>query len=143
MAARGLALAVTALGLSVVGLSGQGATLQERLGHPADARLLVIHADDLGMSHSVNRATFEAFENGWITSASVLVPCPWFPEVARWAQTHPDADLGIHLALNSEWTGFRWGPISSRDAVRSLLDGDGYLPLLETDVVARAKPAEI
>jgi predicted glycoside hydrolase/deacetylase ChbG (UPF0249 family) len=143
MPARGFAAIVTTLGVSIVGLFGQGATLQERLGHPAGARLLVIHADDLGMSHSVNRATFEAFENGWITSASVLVPCPWFPEVARWAQAHPDADLGIHLALNSEWTGFRWGPISSRDAVSSLLDSDGYLPLLETDVVARAKPAEI
>ena len=111
-------------------------TLQERLGHPADARLLVIHADDLGMSHSVNRATFEAFENGWITSASILVPCPWFPEVARWARAHPDADLGIHLALNSEWTGFRWGPVGPRDAAGSLVDRDGYFPMLETDVVA-------
>ncbi len=136
---------------SIVGLvacfawstAGQSPTLQERLGHPPDARLLVIHADDLGMSHSVNRATFEGFENRWITSASILVPCPWFPEVARWARTHPAADLGIHLALNSEWTGFRWGPLSPRDAVSSLLDPDGYFPLLETDVVTRAQPAEI
>jgi hypothetical protein len=134
---------VTALTISAVGTTGQAPTLQERLGHPADARLLVIHADDLGMSHSVNRATFEAFENGWITSASILVPCPWFPEVARWARAHPDADLGIHLAVNSEWTGFRWGPVGPRDAVSSLLDPDGYFHLLETDVVARARPAEI
>src|SRR5262245_39768953 len=77
-------------------------TVQERLGYPATARLLVIHADDLGMNHSVNRATFEALEKGWITSASILVPCPWFPEVARWAKDHPNADLGIHQALNSE-----------------------------------------
>ena len=95
------------------------------------------------MSHSVNRATFEALENSWITSASILVPCPWFPEVARWARAHPTADLGIHLAVNSEWTGFRWGPLSPRDAAGSLLDRDGYLPLLEDDVVARAKPADI
>jgi predicted glycoside hydrolase/deacetylase ChbG (UPF0249 family) len=134
---------VAALALSAAGTASQRPTLLDRLGRPSDARLLVIHADDLGMSHSVNRATFEAFENGWITSASMLVPCPWFPEVARWAHAHPDADLGIHLALNSEWTGYRWGPVSARDGVASLLDRDGYFPLVETDVVARARPGEI
>jgi predicted glycoside hydrolase/deacetylase ChbG (UPF0249 family) len=115
----------------------------ERLGHPPSARLLIIHADDLGMSRSVNRATFEALEQGWITSASVMVPCPWFPEVAKWAKANPTADLGIHLVLNSEWTGYRWGPLSSRDKVPSLLDPEGYLPLVETAVVARARPAEV
>lgn len=120
-----------------------GQTVQERLGHPKDARLLVIHADDLGMSHSVNRATLEALEKGWITSSSILVPCPWFPEVAAWARTHPQADLGIHLALNSEWTTFRWAPLSPRDAVPSLLDADGYLPLVETTVGEKAKAAEV
>jgi chitin disaccharide deacetylase len=143
MLLRGLAGIVAAVALLTAGTAGQGATVQERLGHPADARLLVIHADDLGMSRSVNRATFEAFENGWITSASILVPCPWFPDVARWARAHPAADLGVHLALNSEWTGFRWGPISGREAVPSLLDPEGYFPLIEADVIARARPAEI
>jgi predicted glycoside hydrolase/deacetylase ChbG (UPF0249 family) len=117
-------------------------TVQERLGYPVDARLLIIHADDLGMNHSVNRATLEALEKHWITSSSILVPCPWFPEVARFAKTHPDADLGIHLALNSEWTDVRWGPVSPKDKVSSLLDQQGYLPLLETDVAAHAKPKE-
>src|SRR5882672_12949657 len=117
-------------------------TVQERLGYPTTARLLVIHADDLGMNHSVNRATFEALEKSWITSASILVPCPWFPEVARWAKDHPNADLGIHQALNSEWTTLRWGPLSPSDNVSSLVDANGYLPL-DTDVVTRnAKPAE-
>jgi chitin disaccharide deacetylase len=120
-----------------------GRTVQERLGYPASARLLVIHADDLGMAHSVNRAIFEAFENHWITSASVLVPCPWFPEVVTWAKAHPDADLGIHLALNSEWTTFRWRPISAAERVPSLLDAAGYFPLEETDVAARAKIPEV
>jgi predicted glycoside hydrolase/deacetylase ChbG (UPF0249 family) len=118
------------------------ATVQERLGHPATARLLVIHADDLGMAHSVNRATFEALRLGWVTSASILVPCPWFPEVVRFARAHPEADLGIHLALNSEWTTVRWGPVSPLDRVRSLLDPDGYFPLLETTVAERALPEE-
>jgi len=118
-------------------------TVQERLGYPATARLLVIHADDLGMSHSVNRATFEALEKGWITSASILVPCPWFPEVARWAKQHPEADLGIHQALNSEWTGFRWGPISGAAKAPSLVDEGGYLPLETPAVAQNAKPAEV
>jgi predicted glycoside hydrolase/deacetylase ChbG (UPF0249 family) len=117
-------------------------TVQERLGYPASARLLVIHADDLGMNHSVNRATIAALENHWITSASILVPCPWFPEAARWAKQHPDADLGIHQALNSEWTGLRWGPVSSKDKVASLLDPDGYLPLDTPEVTKNAKAAE-
>src|SRR4051812_11063058 len=118
-------------------------TVQEKLGYPASARLLVIHADDFGMAHSVNRATAGALENGWVTSASILVPCPWLPEVARWAQAHPQSDLGIHQALNSEWTDLRWGPVSSREKVPSLLDKQGYLPLLETQVAQQANPAEV
>ncbi len=118
-------------------------TVQERLGYAVSARLLVIHADDLGMDHSVNRAIFEALEKGWVTSASILVPCPWFPEVVRWAKDHPDADLGIHQALNSEWTSFRWGPVSAKDKVPTLLDPDRYLPLETPAVAQNAKLSEV
>ena len=107
------------------------------------SRLLIIHADDLGMEHTVNRATFEALEKGWITSASILVPCPWFPEVARWAKDHPQADLGIHLALTSEWTDIRWGPISGIGKVPSLVDAHGYFPLDTPDVAKNAKMPEV
>jgi chitin disaccharide deacetylase len=126
-------------------LSAQSQTksVQERLGYPATARLLILHADDFGMNHSVNRAISEAIEKKWITSASILVPCPWFLEAANFAKAHPDADLGIHQALNSEWTQFRWGPVSSRDKVSSLLDAQNYLPLDTPDVVKNAKPAEV
>ncbi len=117
--------------------------LAERLGYPASARLLIIHADDLGMTHSVNRATFLALEKGWITSASILVPCPWFPEVARWAHDHPNADLGIHLALTSEWTDLRWGPISGAGKVPSLVDAQGYFPLDTPEVDQNAKMPEV
>ena len=118
-------------------------SVQERLGYPANARLLIIHADDFGMNHSVNRATSEALLNHWITSASILVPCPWFLEAADFAKAHPDLDVGIHQALNSEWTTFRWGPVTSKDQVPTLLDDQGYLPL-DTPVVAKnANPAQV
>jgi len=139
----GLAAATAVLAVPQGPAVGQERSTQERLGYPASARLLVVHADDLGMAHSVNRATFDALERGLVTSASILVPCPWFPEVARWAQSHPEADLGIHLALNSEWTGYRWGPVSSDGEVPSLLDANGYLPLTEPMVVSRARIQEV
>ena len=118
-------------------------SVQERLGYAPGARLLIIHADDFGGAHAINRATFDALEKGWITSASMLVPCPWFPEAARWAKNHPDADLGIHLALTSEWTDYRWGPVSPADQVPTLLDGEGYMPLQETVPAQRGRPEEV
>jgi len=118
-------------------------TVAERLGYPADARLLVLHADDFGMSHSANRAIMEALEKRWVTSASILVPCPWFSEVARWAKAHPDADLGIHLDLNAEWTTYRWRPVSPQLPGSGLLDEEGYLPLTQDYVVKHAKVSDV
>lgn len=137
-----LLVCCSAASLDAQAVSADGRSVQERLGYPASAKLLILHADDFGMSHSVNRATMLALENGWVSSASILVPCPWFQEVARWARSHPNADLGIHLALNSEWTTLRWGPVAGRTAVPSLLDAEGYLPL-ETNVVQKEDTAEI
>lgn len=128
---------------SVQQQTAKALTVPQRLGYKASARLLVIHADDLGMNHSVNRATFEALEKGWITSASILVPCPWFPEVARWAKEHPNADLGVHLALTSEWTDLRWGPVSGASRVPSLVDSHGYFPLDTPEVAQNAKMSDV
>src|ERR1041384_7906517 len=97
-------------------------SLLERLGYPADAKLLIIHADDLGMAHSVNAATIKSFERGLVNSGSIMVPCPWFSEIAAYARAHSKADLGLHLTLTSEWKFFRWGPVLSKDRVTTLLD---------------------
>jgi len=104
----------------------EGKTVAERLGYAKDAKLLIVHDDDLGMSHSVNSAAIAALESGSINSASIMVPCPWFPEIADYARTHLDADFGLHLTMTSERVYVRWGPVASRDTVPSLLDANGY-----------------
>src|SRR5580698_8483817 len=123
--------------------SAKSKTVAESLGYPANSRLLIIHADDFGMMHTVDRAIMEALEQHWVTSASILVPCPWFPEVAVWAKAHPDADLGVHLALNSEWTTYRWGPVSPQPRGSSLLFEDGYLPSTTEFVESHAKMTDV
>ena len=111
--------------------------LAARLGHPADAKLLIVHADDLGAAHSVNAATFKAFETGLLNSASIMVPCPWLPEAAEYARRHPEADLGLHLTLTSEWKTYRWGGVLSRDRAPTLYGPEGYLYPTEAEAAAR------
>src|SRR3954470_10412848 len=79
----------------------QEKNLAEKLGYSKDAKLLILHADDVGLSHSENSATVTAFEKGGISSASIMVPCPWFPEIAAYAKQHPEFDWGIHLTFTS------------------------------------------
>ena len=104
-------------------------SLAERLGYARDAKLVIVHADDLGMTHSVNAASMKGLETGLVNSASMMVACPWFPEMADYAKTHTDADLGLHLTLTSERVFYRWGPVAPRDKVPTLVDENGYFHL--------------
>jgi predicted glycoside hydrolase/deacetylase ChbG (UPF0249 family) len=123
-------------------MPAQNKTVAERLGYPADSKLLIVHADDLAVAHSVDTASFDALNKNAVTSASVMVPCAWLTEVASYAKDHPDADLGLHLTLTSEWKVDRWGPAESRNKVTSLLDPLGYLWPETLLAVRNAKPEE-
>jgi predicted glycoside hydrolase/deacetylase ChbG (UPF0249 family) len=124
-------------------LPAQTRSIAERLGHPANSKLLILHADDLGAAHSVNAASFDALDKGAISSASVMIPTPWIAEVAAYARTHPNADLGLHLTLNAEWETYKWGSVESKDKVPSLLDSAGVFPNETAPVAARAKADEV
>jgi predicted glycoside hydrolase/deacetylase ChbG (UPF0249 family) len=134
-------VAVLSMVLSVTA-SSQTKTTAERLGYPADSKLLILHADDLGVAHSVNVASFAALDAKAVSSASIMMPTPWVTEVAEYAKAHPDADLGLHLTLTSEWKTYRWGSVASSDKVPSLLGPDGTFPMETPAVAARAVPAE-
>lgn len=143
MGQRILFLSLAALLLLSQPVFAQTKSVAERLGYPADTKLLIIHADDLAIAHSEDSASFEALDKGYVTSASIIVPGPWLAEVADYAKLHPDADLGLHLALTSEWKTFRWGSIESTDKVPTLLDSAGALWPLTEDVAKHAKPQEV
>src|ERR1041385_5722793 len=124
-------------------LSAQQQTGAERGGDPRDAKRRISHADDLGFAHSADAASFDALNSGAITSASIMMPTPWVTEVAAYAKAHPDADLGLHLTLTSEWQTYRWDGLAPTDKVPSLYDADGTLPNDEAIVAKRAKPEEV
>ncbi len=88
---------------------------------------LLLRIDDIGMNHTVNTAMRELLRTGMPFSASVMVPCPWFPEAAKILQDNPQVSVGIHLTLNSEWADYRWGPLLGATTVPSLVDENGYL----------------
>lgn len=101
--------------------------LAVRLGLSSTDRILIINVDDVGNSHAANAAVIDAMENGLATSATIIVPGPWFPEIAAYAKAHPNSDFGVHLAHTSEWKTLKWGPVANKTDVPGLVDPQGYL----------------
>lgn len=117
-------------------------TIQEKLGYPKNTKLLIIHADDIGVSHSENMATIQAMEKGVVNSGSIMMPCPWVPEIVEYSKARPKADLGLHLTLTSEWKNYKWGPLLQTE-VKSLLTDKGYLTDGSVNLAETAKVEEV
>lgn len=120
-------------------------TNAELLGYPADARLLIVNADDFGMCHSINVATLEAMRTGIVTTTSLMACCPWAWEAMQALADDPLLSFGVHLTLVNEMPGYRWGPVAPKEFVPTLANADGFflshaeIPLL----YARARLEEV
>jgi len=118
-------------------------TYGEKLGWEPGSRILIFHVDDAGMSYSSNLGAIEAVERGVATSVSIMMPCPWVPHFAEYLKDNPGVDAGLHLTLNSEWTGYRWGPVAGGASVPGLMDAQGYLWNAVGGVLGNATPDEV
>jgi chitin disaccharide deacetylase len=123
--------------------NAQQKTIQERLGYTKDTKLLIVHADDIGVSQSENAASIYAMEKGSVRSGSIMVPCPWMGDIAAYARAHPNADLGLHLTLTSEWKNYKWGTVAANNQVSSLVDANGFFYSDTDSLFAHAKPGEL
>ena len=115
----------------------------KKLGLNDNDRAVIIHTDDIGMCQSSVAAFADLWPAGVISSGAVMVPCSWAPAAAAFARENPDADLGVHITLTSEWDTYRWGPISSRDADTGLMDEEGFFPRTSPGVQETATPEAV
>ncbi|MBN1949753.1 MAG: polysaccharide deacetylase family protein [Bacteroidales bacterium] len=129
--------------IMIMNLSSQNLSIQEKLGFGPDAKLLIIHADDAGVSASTNQAVTESFQDNLISSTAIMVPCPWFPEIAEFARLHPEFDFGLHLTFSSEWEGYKWGGVAPSTSIPSLLNEQGYFYATTPEAVKHARPDEV
>ena len=115
------------------------------LGYPADARLLIINADDLGMCHAINEATFRTLKEGVVRSTSLMVPCPWALHAMHLLGENPDIAFGVHLTVICDTTNYSWGPLTPKEKVPSLIDEAGYFYSLErmAELLAQARVDEL
>ena len=126
-----------------VSINSQIDNIAEKLGYDKDAKLLIIHADDIGIAHSINIASFDAYKNNGINSGSVMMISPWVKEVAEFHKDYPQYDIGVHLTLTAEWKNYKWGGLSSSNEIQSLLNDDKEFYDNTRDVNINADPQEV
>jgi predicted glycoside hydrolase/deacetylase ChbG (UPF0249 family) len=90
--------------------------------HAQPIRLLV-RGDDMGYTHSGNKALIKSYQQGIERSIEVIVPSSWFPEAVKLLKENPGVDVGVHLAITSEWENIKWRPLTD---AKSLCDSNGY-----------------
>jgi predicted glycoside hydrolase/deacetylase ChbG (UPF0249 family) len=112
----------------------------KKLGFSNDDRVAIIHTDDIGMCGAATAAAKDLWDARIITSSAVMVPCAWLPQTAAMCRANPKIDMGVHLTLTSEWDGYRWGPISTRDSKSGMLDAEGYFFRTTKDAVSHIDP---
>ena len=121
----------------------KGNNWAEKLGYPEKSKVIILHADDIGMCSEANEAVIPYLLNNHIQSASAMVPCPWFNDIAAWYKRNPEQDIGLHLTLTSEWKLYRWGPVSNELMNSNITDSEGYLWRKVEDVVSRVSVNDI
>ncbi len=118
-------------------------TNAEKLGFPKGKKILLLHSDDAGMCEEANLSVMAYSLKNHVQSAAVTMPCPNAEEMVAWAKKHPQADIGVHLTLTSEWKSYRWPPLAPAADVPGLIDPEGKLWPEVIDVVRHASPEEV
>ena len=118
-------------------------TYAERLGWKSGNRVVILHVDDAGMSNESDMGVEQATGQGIANSFSVMMPCPWVPEIVSYIKAHPNVDAGLHLTLTSEWKLYRWGPVAGKQLVPGLVDLQGEMWPSVEEVAHHATAAEV
>lgn len=118
-------------------------TYAEKLGYPAGSKLVILHVDDAGMSKESNEGVCKSTQQGIANSFSIMMPCPWVPEILHHLKKNPTTDAGLHLTLTSEWNDYRWGPLAGVSQVPGLTDTEGALYKSVMEVVQHASANEV
>jgi hypothetical protein len=136
-------MAITLLSLISLACVAAAETWADRLGYPALSKVIVLHANEMGLCYETSAAGTKLLNGGVVKSAAAMVPAPWFNDFARWCQAHPDADVGLELTLNSELPDYRFKPVLSTGLVPSLVGADDFLWQLPVQTMVNATAADV